>query len=208
MMRYFFLGILCLLMSQDLMARNCCQQPPIQLQSWPCWWKHGWAATIFSGPLTSQTSSKIFRDADFAHSGIVALALSKEVATYLNNRLGFELETNAVQHFGDQKHFEFDPIAIIARWKAFPWNKTLPTTLAIGDGISIATQTPKLEVKRRGRDTSRVLNYVMAEATFSPPCYRQWAFILRYHHRSGLFGAFHGVHDASTAFAAGVKYWF
>ncbi len=174
-----------------------------------CWWHKGWATTIFSGPLTSQTSSKIFRDPDFGHSGIVALAVSKEVATYLNNRLGFELESVAVQHFGDQKHFEGDPISIIARWKSFPWNKTLPTTLAIGDGISIAARRPHLEVKRRGKhDTSKTLNYVMAEATFSSPCYPQLAFVLRYHHRSGMFGAFHGVHDASTVLAAGIKYWF
>lgn len=203
------LGLFFLLMSQSLMAQNCCQQPPIQAQSWACWWNKGWATTLFSGPLTSQTSSKIIRNADFAKSGIVGFAISKEIATYLNNRLGFELESVAVQHFGKQKHFEGDPIAIIARWKSFPWNKTLFTTLAIGDGISIASRRPKLEVKRRGRrETARTLNYVMAEATFSSPCYRQLAFVLRYHHRSGMFGTFHGVHDASTAFAAGVKYWF
>jgi len=207
-MRYI-LGLLCLLMVQDLMAQNCYQQPPIQSQSWPCWWNKGWATTIFSGPLTSQTSSKIIRRHDFGKSGIIALAISKEIATYLNNRLGFELESVAVQHFGHQKHFEGAPIAIIARWKCFPWYKTLPTTLAIGDGISIATRKPKLEVKRRGKhDSDKTLNYVMAEATFSLPCYPQWAFVLRYHHRSGMFGTFHGIHDASTVLAAGVKYWF
>ncbi len=205
-MRYI-IGLLCLLISQDLMAQNCCQQP--QTKSWACWWQKGWAATIFSGPLTSQTSSKIVRNVDFGHSGIAGFAISKEVGTYLENRLGWELESTAVQHFGDQKHFEFNPIALLARWKSFPWNNTLPTTLAIGEGISIATRKPKLEVKRRGKhNTNKTLNYVMAEATFSSPCYPQWAFILRYHHRSGLFGTFHGVHDASTAFAAGVKYWF
>ncbi len=199
-MRYV-LGILCLLMSQGALASKCCHQKL-------SWWEQGWAGTLYSGPLTSQTSSKIIRDIDFGNSGIVAFAISKELGTFMDKRLGFEVETNVVQHFGDQKHFEFDPIAIIVRWKEFPWNKRLPTTLAIGDGISIATQTPKLEVKRRGNDTAKVLNYVMAEATFSSPCYPQWAFVLRYHHRSGVFGTFNGVHDASTAFAAGVKYWF
>jgi hypothetical protein len=200
-MRYI-LGILCLLMSQGLAAHNCCKEKG-------SWWKKGWATTVYSGPLTSQTSSKIFRHHGFGGSGIFAITASKEIGDFYEKRLNFELESQAVFHFGKQHHFEWNPIAIIARWRSFPWNKALPTTLAIGDGISIATRKPKLEVKRRGRhDSARTLNYVMAEATFSLPCYTQWAFVLRYHHRSGMFGLFHGVHDASTAFAAGVKYWF
>ena len=173
------------------------------------WWAKGWSTTLFGGPLTSQTTSKIISSGDFGDSGIIAIAGAKELTSFFCNRLGLELEGQAVQHFGDQDHFELNPAVLILRWKDFPWNKHVPTTFAIGDGISIAMEKPKLEVDRRGKDdTSRVLNYVMAEATFSHPCYRNWAFVLRYHHRSGLFGAFNGVEDASTVFAAGVKYWF
>jgi hypothetical protein len=175
----------------------------------PSWWAKGWSTTVFSGPLTSQTSSRIIGNADFEGSGIVGLAFAKELGSVLCNRLGFELETQGIQHFGKQNHFEIDPIALIIRWKDFPWNKSLPTTIAIGDGLSIATEKPKLEVNRRGEnDTSKTLNYVMAEITLSPPDYPNWALSLRYVHRSGMFGTFNGVHDASTAFAAGIKYWF
>jgi hypothetical protein len=173
------------------------------------WWSRGWATTIFAGPLTSQTSSKIINKSDFGDSGIVAVAVSKELIRFFNDRLGFEYEAQAVQHFGDQDHFEGIPVSLVARWWSFPWNKSLPTTMAIGDGISIASREPKLEVKRRGHEnTSKTLNFVMAEISFSHPCHPNWAFVLRYHHRSGMFGTFHGVHDASTAFGAGVKYWF
>lgn len=198
----FLPGLLCLLFSTDILAIRHCKQVP-------SWWQQGWATTIFSGPLTSQTTSKIFKDPDFGDSGIVALAVSKELGAFMENRLGFELESQGVQHFGDQKHFELNPIILVARWRAFPWNKTLPTTMAIGDGVSIAMQKPKLEVKRRGdHESSKTLNFVMAEVTLSPPSLPQWAFVLRYHHRSGMFGLFNGVHDASTAFAAGFKYWY
>lgn len=215
-MRYIF-GFICFLIGQEVLAKNCqqvlvkdCQQI-LAKRCPPCksWWEKGWAVTVYSGPLTSQTSSKIFGDADFGNSGIVALAGSKKLGSVWREQLDFELEAQAVQHFGDQKHFEFNPVVIVARWTAFPWNKILPTTLAIGDGISIATETPKLEVKRRGRkESNKVLNYVMAELTLSLPEVPQWALIARYHHRSGMFGTFNGVHDASTAFAAGIKYWF
>lgn len=214
---WYVFGLMFILIGHDAFAQNCpqtvvknCQQAVVKNGKFcPCWWEKGWAITLYSGPLTSQTTSKIFSHADFGNSGIVALAGSKELGRVWRDQLGFELEAQAVQHFGDQKHFELNPIVLIARWENFPWNQTLPTTFAIGDGLSIATETPKLEVKRRGRkESNKVLNYVMAELTFSLPEYPQWAAVARYHHRSGMFGAFNGVHDASTVFAAGLKYWF
>ncbi|MBY0500384.1 MAG: hypothetical protein K2P93_00065 [Alphaproteobacteria bacterium] len=202
-MRHFLIT-LCFLILQNVLAEGCCQE-----QTSPPWWKNGWAITVFGGPLTTQTSSKILKHADFENSGIIALAGSKELINLWENRFDFELEAQAVQHIGEQSHFEINPIVLIFRWKSFPWNTILPTTFAIGDGISIATQRPHLEVKRRGKDkTSDVLNYVMAELTLSLPDYPQWALVARYHHRSGVFGKIHGVEDASTAFAGGLKYWF
>lgn len=200
-MRYV-IGALFFFMGQEALATKCCQQNV-------CWWKKGWAATLYSGPLTSQNSTQIVRKADFGDSFIIALAGSKELGEVWKDKLGFELEAQAVQHFGEQKHFELNPIVLIARWKAFPWNQSLPTTFAIGDGLSIATSRPKLEKKRRGhRHSSAALNYLMAETTFALPSCPKWAFVLRYHHRSGVFGTFYGVHDASTVFAAGFKHWF
>lgn len=181
---------------------SCCSKPC------PSWWARGWAITVYSGPLTSQTTSKIPFNPDFEGSAIIVAALAKEMARVWKNRLGIELETQYVQHFRGQTHIEINPIVLILRWRAFPWNKTLPTTLAIGDGLSIATRVPTLEYSRRGPDTARILNYLMAELTLSLPSLPQWALVGRYHHRSGAFGTFYGVHDASTAFCAGIKYWF
>lgn len=210
-MRYIF-GLIVLLLGHEALGTNCrqpCPSLPDCQKPCPSWWQKGWGVTLFGGPLTSQTSSKIFSNGDFGHSGIIALAGAKKLGSVWENQLDFELEAQAVQHFGDQKHFEFNPVVLLARWTAFPWNHVLPTTLAIGDGLSIATETPKLEIKRRGRkESNKVLNYVMAELTLSLPACPNWALVARYHHRSGMFGAFHGVHDASTAFAGGIKYWF
>src|SRR3990167_3352322 len=133
-MRYFLIGLLLFLSGQEILADKSCPDGLVGKcceKKCPSWWSKGWAATLYSGPLTSQTSSKIFQDADFGDSGIVALAVSKELGDYLEKRLVFELEAQTVQHFGDQKHFEFNPIVIVARWTKFPWNDTLPTTLAI-----------------------------------------------------------------------------
>ncbi len=195
-----------LLGHQAIAAQGCCPPPPC-----PSWWDRGWAVTVYSGPLSTQDSSKIFLKgkADFEGSAILALAGSKWLTSFFENKLDLEVEAQAVQHFGGQDHVEINPVVLVARWKAFPWNAYLPTTIAIGDGLSIATQVPKQELLRRGvKYSARVLNYMMAEITLSLPCLPQWALVARYHHRSGAFGTFGGVHDASTAFAAGIKYWF
>ncbi|MBI2707819.1 MAG: hypothetical protein HYX35_05875 [Proteobacteria bacterium] len=200
----YIVALFCIVISQNpvLASNNKCEPPPSS------WWKTGWAATVYSGPLTSQITSRMFSNADFSHSGILAFGLAKKIGSVLEDRLNFELEAVAVQHFGEQKHFEIVPISIIFRWRSFPWNNTLFTTLAIGDGVSIATQLPNLEARVRGAKSARTVNYLMAEVTFSLPSCPNWALVGRYHHRSGIFGTYFGVHDASTAFAAGVKYWF
>jgi hypothetical protein len=208
-MRYIFGFLLCLI-GQGVVAQECQPTQPIlvkECKPCPSWWDKGWAMTVYSGPVTAQTTSKLFGDFDFDGAGIVVLAGSKELFYVWDNRLNFELEAQVGQHFGKQKHAEINPIVFIARWRDFPWNESLCTTFAIGDGLSIATETPRLERKRRKKH-GKALNYVMAELTLSLPEIPQWAFVARYHHRSGMFGVFHGVHDASTAFAAGLKYWF
>lgn len=207
-MGYIFAIICFVMIGHGALAGNCQQVIVKNCRPCPSWWEKGWAATLYGGPLTSQTSSKMLKDFDFENSGIIALAGSKKLGYVWSEALDFELEAQLVQHVGTQKHFEINPIVLIARWNAFPWNETLPTTIAIGDGLSIATETPKLERKRRRHETNKVLNYVMAELTLSLPECSQWALVARYHHRSGMFGVFNGVHDASTAFALGVKYWF
>jgi len=159
------------LFPKSILADGCCSVEKKQNCKPQSWWSKGWGTTVFSGILTSQTSSRIIQKADFGDSGIAAIAVSKELVRFFNNRLGFEYEGQAVQHFGDQDHFELNPAILVARWWSFPWNKTLPTTIAIGDGVSIATRTPNLERERRGKETSKVLNFVMAEITLSNPCY-------------------------------------
>lgn len=213
-MRYI-LGILFLLNIQPVFGvQQASSSPTVESKTTlspplPSWWKRGWGLTIYSGPLTSQTTSKIPMNPNFEGSAILAITGFKELGRVLERKLGFELETQLVQHFRGQTHLEINPIVLILRWWRFPWNHIIPTTLAVGDGLSIATQIPKYELTRRGSgECARVLNYVMAELTLSVPSLPHWALVGRYHHRSGAFGLFYGVHDASTAFAAGLKYWF
>lgn len=200
---WYILGFIGFLIGQEALSETICQK------SYPSWWSQGWAVTVYSGSLTSQTTSRIPFNPDFEGSAIIAGTIAKKLGSVWGKKLDFELEAQYVQHFGGQTHAEINPAVFVLRWNDFSWNKILLTTIAIGDGLSIATRIPALELSRRGaQETARVLNYVMAEITLSLPSWPQWALVGRYHHRSGAFGLFSGVHDASTVFAGGLKYWF
>ena len=95
---------------------------------------------------------------------------------------------------------------LLFRWKEFPWNDTVDTSFAIGDGLSFPTDLPAEELNAHGRGNSgRLLNAVMMEITLADPAMPEWALALRYHHRSGFFRSFSDVGEASTVFGLGLK---
>jgi hypothetical protein len=171
-------------------------------------WRHdGWSLTLYAGRLSTSDSSDIFvADGEFDDAGTVGAALSKVLFTSWKH-LVWEAEVQANQHFGDQDHVELDAL-ILARWTSFPWNDVVRTTIAIGDGLSYATKTPKLERAAHGESVANLLNYVVAEITLAPPSIEHVSLSIRYQHRSGMFGTFSGVGEASTIFALGMKYHF
>ena len=171
------------------------------------WWDDGWSLSLYAGRLSVTDTSVIFSGGvEFEDSGVAGVALSKELFTSWES-LVWEAEVQINKHFGDQDHVEFGAL-ILARWTAFPWNEVVRTSFAIGDGLSYATEIPKLERAERGESTAKLLNYVVMELTFAPPSSEQVSLLLRYQHRSGVFGTFSGVRDASTFFTLGMKYRF
>ncbi len=117
-----------------------------------------------------------------------------------------EWEAGLAQHLGDQDHQEVTGLVLL-RYE-LPWGDTLPTTLAIGDGLSFATELPPLEAASHTNDGARqLLNHLVLELTVAPPRTTGWQLLFRIHHRSGVFGLFDGVHGGSNVIALGVR-WF
>jgi hypothetical protein len=163
-----------------------------------------WAVTLYGGPFTKQDFLEFFSEpVEFDHAGMVTVALSREVGV-LWKHIRWETEIGVTKWFGDQTHWEFTS-AIVARWITFPWNDYVKTTIAVGDGPSFATKPPRLE-KKNFDEAKRLQNYVFLELTFGLPRYPQWDFVIRIHHRSGVFGVLGG--SGSSIPAIGVKYKF
>jgi len=166
--------------------------------------KEDWAVTVYGASQLRGDIWETFYSPDFDTSYyFMALAVSRKIYSFTKH-LDLELEGQGVKHMGDQHHWEFNGLFTL-RWLTFPWNKYIITTFAVGDGLSYATRTPKLEEEIHGK-TSLFLNYLMVELTFALPEFPQWSLVWRVHHRSGIFGFFEGVEGASNALGVGLKY--
>lgn len=163
-----------------------------------------WAVTLYGGPFTKQDFLEFFTEpVEFDDAAMVSVAASREFAV-LWKHIRWEAEIGVSKWFGDQTNWEFTS-AIVLRWVTFPWNDYVNTTIAVGDGPSYATQPPNLE-KKNFDAAKRLQNYVFLELTFGLPRFPQWDFVIRIHHRSGVFGTLGG--SGSSVPALGIKYKF
>jgi hypothetical protein len=116
-----------------------------------------------------------------------------------------ETEAGASFRFGDESLGE-GWAALYFRYDNLPWNDTVYTTIAVNTGVSLLTDISEFE---RGRDSdgnaSVLLHYLGPELTFADPENKDVELVLRYHHRSGVFGLFDGVVSGSTFISAGVR---
>lgn len=163
------------------------------------------ALSVYAGRLTdSEWYSSLTPGVDLIDSSLLALAWSRTLLRADTRPWSIEWEGQAVKHFGDQDHWEFN-LLLGGRWHRFPWSDTVATSLAFGVGPSYATELPKAEVARHG-DSEQWLAYWYLELTLGPPR-SDWSGILRLHHRSTAFGLF-GDTGGSNALTVGFRYAF
>lgn len=111
-------------------------------------------------------------------------------------------------HSGAQDHQEVN-LAVIHRWSDWPWDGLIDTSLAMGTGLSMATEVPLLEATGKpGPDAQRLLLYGVFEFEVAPHWSRDWSIYARIHHRSGLFGVFNGIHGGSDHVGVGFRWSF
>jgi hypothetical protein len=142
-------------------------------------------------------------------------AFSRRLVTFWN-ALSLEPEFGVGQRFGGMHATEFWG-AINIRWTNFPWNDYLKTSIGISDGVSIATQmdtrerllnTPKIVGNRLVFDGSQFLHFFTPEITFALPEYDSYELLVRFQHRSGIFGFINGVDAGAQFYTAGLRVHF
>jgi hypothetical protein len=126
-------------------------------------------------------------------------------SNHITDHVVVEGEAGGAFRFGDEKLGEVWT-GLYVRYDGFFWNDTVFTTIAVNTGVSLLSETSDFE---RGRDSkgknTRLLHYMGPEITFADPDNKNVELLLRYHHRSGVFGLFDGVVSGSTFVSTGVR---
>jgi hypothetical protein len=163
--------------------------------------------TVYGSVLTGDTLGQTLSfEANFDRAyTFMTVAVGKPFMN-IKRHLDLGVEGQLAKHFGGQDHFELNGL-IVQRWLTFPWNHTVKTSFAAGQGFSYATELPSFEEEAHGT-TAQFLGYLLFEFTFALPKYPQWALSTRIHHRSGANGIFSGIYGASNAFGLGISYVF
>lgn len=175
----------------------------------PAWGEGQWHVSAYSAKNTPDRIAEVFREMEAAprRSYLDAVTLGRVFSQ--GRWVRWEWEGQLVKHRGLQDHWEANAV-LVARWMYFPWDHWLDTRLAVGEGLSYASEVPPLEPRADSDegDSSRLLNYLSVELEFVVPGTSRWSTYTRIHHRSGVAGIFGGVEGGSNFIGLGVRYTF
>jgi hypothetical protein len=167
------------------------------------------AVSAYVGRYTRDTLLQVFTetfDLNFNDRDYVGVVAVSRVLKNPTTSRSWELEAQLGKHFNGQSHAEIN-LAIFHRWRQFPWNGGVRTTMAIGGGLSYAFEDPPLEAANPSNDGTRRLQFYLGlEATLAPPAWEHFSFLLRIHHRSTVAGLFGGVDSGSNYLSLGGRY--
>ncbi|MBW4576073.1 MAG: hypothetical protein KME08_12400 [Aphanothece sp. CMT-3BRIN-NPC111] len=174
-----------------------------------------WFVTVYGGVGTNSTLGESLRfktnkfyDSFFNDEYFIGIEGGRKLLR-VNRNISLEAIGQLRQHVGERGYLALES-ALLLRYKLFPGNSFLNTSLAVGDGLSYVTQLPGVEAERPEGffAKSNLLNYLLIEATFSLPKNPSWSLVLRLNHRSGIYGLFNGARDGSNNYALGIRHSF
>lgn len=159
--------------------------------------KENWNLVLYGGVFTTTDLIPIvFRQkTDYKESYIGSLGISRPL-DYRIRWFDFLWEGNVTKHFGEMNHWEMNGFYIVKINRMFD----SPFSLSLGEGLSLASENPKLENKAKGYyldglqkdeiESRALLNYMMVEFSSYLPFERKTELFIRVHHRSGIFGLY------------------
>jgi len=164
-----------------------------------------WFLTVYGGAHVQDDINDIFTfQPKFEDNDYIAVAALAREFWHYKKYISFEVEGQIGKHFNNDTFWEFNGL-IIGRWHAFPWNKYVETSFAMGDELSYYTEVSKVE-KEDDEDAQKTLNYLMFELALGLPQYPRWDLVVRIHHRSSIFGLYGA--GGSNYVCGGIKFSF
>ena len=136
-------------------------------------------------------SVEIPTDWDFVQGdNLAAVALSRHAGSC--GPIDFEPEVGIARRSGRQSVTEVWA-ALFARYRGFPWDRVVETSLAVSTGVNVASSLSDVEIERTGEASGyRLMHFSRRRSprAAGPP---GGELLFRFHHRSGAYGLFNDV---------------
>jgi hypothetical protein len=210
--RRFFIGLLFLLAAVAI-PRTASGEENL-LSSRPVETDPLWSVFIFGGTSVEANSFVVLMatpwDGQYGRNNFLGGAVSGRLGRFYDNFI-VDLEVGAGYRF---KNFSSPEtwVALYLRYDGFPWNHVVYTTVAVNTGLSYVEKVSPVEIQscldKGNPKCSRLLHYLGPEITFAAPDNRNSEIVIRWHHRSGIFGFMNNAWGGSNILAGGFRQHF
>ena len=135
---------------------------------------------------------------------LIATSISRRVARFWRHWT-LEPEVGIGQRLGRQSATELWG-AFYFRYAGFPWDRYLVTTAALSTGLNWASEVTEVELDRAQDDEgSQWMHFFSPEITFAAPSRPNVELVLRFHHRSGVWGLVSDAWGGAQYASVGVR---
>ena len=152
------------------------------------------ATTIYWGTYVQDSLGDLFISPEapgalnYHNDHLVATALSRDAAQFFHGHLHLEPEVGIAQRYGQQDETEVWA-ALFFRYRGFPWDDVIVTSVAASTGLNYASDVSEVEQDRANDGQgSQLMHFFSPEVTFALPSHPGTELVFRMHHRSGVFG--------------------
>jgi len=168
-----------------------------------------WSVMAFKGWSNYHTLGRTIRFIwDYAGEDVygadVVYTISSDTGfgRFFDNFIAARFQLGAALNLRAQQSGAWIPEASLyfaLRWRRLPWNHIVATSFSIGEGLSVVSRVPDVEIlTTEAGGTSELLNYLMLEMTLAVPSLPHLQLVGRIHHRSGMFGVFGDARESGS----------
>jgi hypothetical protein len=169
---------------------------------------------IYAGPYVEDALSGLVTEPkppnawEYRDDYLVAAAVSRDAARFFEGHLHLEPEVGLGQRIGQQHETEAWA-ALFFRYRGFPWDDRLITTVAASTGFNYAFGISETEQERaRDGEGNRWMHFFSPEITFALPSRPDVELLFRFHHRSGVFGLVSDAWGGAQYATVGLRFRF
>jgi hypothetical protein len=137
------------------------------------------------------------------NSYLVSLSASRTLVRY-GKYFSIDPEIGFAKRFGDASGIE-GWFSVYVRWRYFPWSDYVRTSIGVGIGPSVASNVTVVTGHVWNKSGVGVANYFSPELELGIPSIPSIGLVVRFHHRSNVWGLFPDTSDEAQYWTFGFR---